>query len=77
MMILQGHAVMRGSQKALVVVDLPFGTYEESREQAFRSAARVMKETGCGAIKLEGGKRRPRRSASSPSAAFLSWDMWG
>jgi 3-methyl-2-oxobutanoate hydroxymethyltransferase len=57
MMILQGHAVMRGSQKALVVVDMPFGSYEESKEQAFRSAARVLKETGCGAIKLEGGER--------------------
>ena len=40
-----------------MVVDLPFGSYEESREQAFRSAARVMKETGCGAVKLEGGER--------------------
>jgi 3-methyl-2-oxobutanoate hydroxymethyltransferase len=48
---------MRGSQKALVVVDMPFGSYEESKEQAFRSAARVLKETGCGAIKLEGGER--------------------
>lgn len=57
MMILQGLAVMRGSQKALVVVDMPFGSYEESKEQAFRSAARVMKETGCGAIKMEGGER--------------------
>jgi 3-methyl-2-oxobutanoate hydroxymethyltransferase len=57
MMILQGHAVMRGSQRALVVVDLPFGSYEESREVAFRSAARVLKETGCGAVKLEGGAR--------------------
>ncbi|RDV01860.1 3-methyl-2-oxobutanoate hydroxymethyltransferase [Undibacter mobilis] len=57
MMILQGHAVMRGSQRALVVVDMPFGTYEASKEQAFMSAARVMKETGCGAIKMEGGAR--------------------
>src|SRR5258707_97121 len=57
MMILQGHAVMRGSQRALVVVDLPFGSYEVSREQAFMTAARVLKETGCGAIKLEGGQR--------------------
>jgi 3-methyl-2-oxobutanoate hydroxymethyltransferase len=57
MMILQGHAVMRGSKRALVVVDMPFGSYEASREQAFMSAARVMKETGCGAIKLEGGRR--------------------
>jgi 3-methyl-2-oxobutanoate hydroxymethyltransferase len=57
MMILQGHAVMRGSRRALVVVDMPFGSYEASKEQAFMSAARVLKETGCGAIKLEGGKR--------------------
>jgi 3-methyl-2-oxobutanoate hydroxymethyltransferase len=57
MMILQGHAVMRGSKKALVVVDMPFGSYEASKEQAFTNAARVLKETGCGAIKVEGGKR--------------------
>src|SRR5207244_4478806 len=57
MMILQGRAVMRGSQHALVVVDMPFGSYEASKEQAFGSAARVMKETGCGAIKVEGGRR--------------------
>ena len=57
MMVLQGHAVMRGSRRALVVVDLPFGSYEVSREQAFTTAARVLKETGCGAIKLEGGQR--------------------
>jgi 3-methyl-2-oxobutanoate hydroxymethyltransferase len=57
MMILQGLAVMRGSRRALVVVDMPFGSYEASKEQAFMSAARVLKETGCGAIKLEGGKR--------------------
>jgi 3-methyl-2-oxobutanoate hydroxymethyltransferase len=57
MMILQGHAVMRGSKHALVVVDMPFGSYEASKEQAFINAARVLKETGCGAIKVEGGKR--------------------
>src|SRR2546429_8228755 len=57
MMILQGRAVMRGSQHALVVVDMPFGSYEASKEQAFHSAARVLKETGCGAIKVEGGRR--------------------
>jgi 3-methyl-2-oxobutanoate hydroxymethyltransferase len=56
MMILQGRAVMRGSRRALVVVDMPFGSYEASKEQAFASAARVLKETGCGAIKLEGGR---------------------
>ncbi|MSO67869.1 MAG: 3-methyl-2-oxobutanoate hydroxymethyltransferase [Pseudolabrys sp.] len=57
MMILQGHAVMRGSKRALVVVDMPFGSYEASKEQAFMNAARVLKETGCGAIKVEGGTR--------------------
>jgi 3-methyl-2-oxobutanoate hydroxymethyltransferase len=57
MMILQGHAVMRGSKEALVVVDMPFGSYEASKEQAFHSAARILKETHCGAVKLEGGVR--------------------
>ena len=57
MMILQGQAVMRGSKSALVVVDMPFGSYEQSKEQAFASCARVLKETGCGAVKLEGGRR--------------------
>src|SRR5687767_11839365 len=57
MMILQGRAVMRGSRRALVVVDMPFGSYEASKEQAFASAVRVMKETQCGAIKIEGGCR--------------------
>src|SRR5205814_8678733 len=57
MMILQGRAVMRGSRHALVVVDMPFGSYEASKEQAFRAAVRIMKETQCGAVKLEGGTR--------------------
>ncbi|MPZ39217.1 MAG: 3-methyl-2-oxobutanoate hydroxymethyltransferase [Rhizobiales bacterium] len=57
MMILQAHAVMRGSRRALVVIDMPFGSYEQSKEQAFASCARAMKETGCGAVKLEGGRR--------------------
>jgi len=48
---------VRGSARALVVVDMPFGSYEESPAVAFRNAARVMKETGCGAVKLEGGAR--------------------
>ncbi len=55
MMIAHGQAVMRGSEKACVVVDLPFGSYQESKEQAFSSAARILKETGCSAVKLEGG----------------------
>jgi 3-methyl-2-oxobutanoate hydroxymethyltransferase len=57
MMILQGRAVMRGSKHALVVVDMPFGSYEASKEQAFHAAASILKETHCGAVKLEGGKR--------------------
>ncbi|HEY4078019.1 MAG TPA: 3-methyl-2-oxobutanoate hydroxymethyltransferase [Rhizomicrobium sp.] len=57
MMITHGKAVMRGSNKALVVVDMPFGSYEESPEIAFRNAARVIQETGCTAVKLEGGTR--------------------
>lgn len=57
MMIMHGAAVVRGSNRALVVVDMPFGTYEESPEVAFRNAAKVMQETGCGAVKLEGGAR--------------------
>ncbi len=57
LMILHGRAVIRGAKRALVVVDMPFGSYEESHAQAFRNAARVVKETECGAIKVEGGKR--------------------
>ncbi|MBI4724531.1 MAG: 3-methyl-2-oxobutanoate hydroxymethyltransferase [Rhodomicrobium sp.] len=57
LMIMHGAAAVRGSKRALVVVDMPFGSYEESPPVAFRNAARVMKETGCGAIKLEGGLR--------------------
>lgn len=56
MMIAHGQAVMRGSKDACVVVDLPFASYQESKEQAFRSAARIMKETGAQAVKLEGGE---------------------
>lgn len=55
MMILHGKAVMRGSRTAMVVVDLPFGSYEASPEQAFAAASRVMMETGCQAIKIESG----------------------
>lgn len=55
MMILHGQAVARGLSTAMMVIDLPFGSYEESREQAFRNAARLMAETGAGAVKLEGG----------------------
>ena len=66
MMCAHGAAVVRGSWHALVAVDMPFGSYEGSPEQAFASAARVMKETGCAAVKLEGG------AAMAETIAFLS-----
>jgi 3-methyl-2-oxobutanoate hydroxymethyltransferase len=55
MMILHGQAVMRGAQSALVVVDMPFGSYETNSDQAFLNAARIMQETGCQAVKIESG----------------------
>ncbi|MPS69519.1 MAG: 3-methyl-2-oxobutanoate hydroxymethyltransferase [Novosphingobium sp.] len=66
MMIAHGAAVVRGSYHALVVVDMPFGSYEESPQQAFASAARIMAETGCAAVKLEGGV------AMAETIAFLT-----
>jgi 3-methyl-2-oxobutanoate hydroxymethyltransferase len=57
MMIMHGAAVRRGLKQALMVVDMPFGSYEESPAQAFRNCARVMAETGCAAVKIEGGIR--------------------
>jgi 3-methyl-2-oxobutanoate hydroxymethyltransferase len=66
MMCAHGAAVVRGSWHALVGVDMPFGSYEASPEQAFASAARIMKETGCAAVKLEGGE------AIAPTIRFLS-----
>lgn len=56
MMINHGRAVVRGSGQAMVVVDMPFGSYQESPAQAFRNAARVLAETGAQAVKLEGGR---------------------
>ncbi len=55
MVIAHGAAVVRASERACVVVDLPFGSYQESKEAAFRASARVMAETGAQAVKLEGG----------------------
>ncbi len=66
MMAAHGAAVVRGSYHALVVIDMPFGSYEESPEQAFRSAAHLLKETGAAAVKLEGGE------AMAPTIEFLS-----
>ena len=56
MMILHGQAVARGLRSAMLVIDMPFGSYEESPEQAFRNAAKLMRETGAVAVKLEGGQ---------------------
>jgi 3-methyl-2-oxobutanoate hydroxymethyltransferase len=55
MMVLHGKAVRRGLGRALMVVDMPFGSYEQGPAQAFENAARLMAETGCSAVKLEGG----------------------
>jgi 3-methyl-2-oxobutanoate hydroxymethyltransferase len=66
MMCAHGAAVVRGSWHALVAVDMPFGSYEASPSQAFESAARIMKETGCAAVKLEGGE------AMAPTVDFLT-----
>ncbi len=65
-MCAHGAAVVRGSWHALVAVDMPFGSYEGSPEQAFASASRMMKETGCAAVKLEGGE------AMAPTIRFLT-----
>ena len=66
MMAAHGAAVVRGSYHAAVLVDMPFGTYEESPQQAFASASRLLKETGCAGVKLEGGE------AMAETVAFLS-----
>lgn len=66
MMAAHGAAVVRGSYHALVAIDMPFGSYEASPEQAFDSAARLLKETGAAAVKLEGG------ATMAPTVAFLS-----
>lgn len=56
MMIAHGQAVMRGAKRSCVIVDMPFGSYQESPEMAFRNAAHIMKEVGCAGIKIEGGE---------------------
>ena len=66
MMCAHGAAVVRGSYHSVVIVDMPFGSYEGSPQQAFASASRVMAETGCAAVKLEGG------TAMAETIAFLS-----
>jgi 3-methyl-2-oxobutanoate hydroxymethyltransferase len=66
MMCAHGAAVVRGSYHAVVLIDMPFGSYEASPEQAFHNAARILKETGAAGVKLEGGE------AMAPTVAFLS-----
>jgi 3-methyl-2-oxobutanoate hydroxymethyltransferase len=66
MMCAHGAAVVRGSYHSVVVIDMPFGCYEASPEQAFASAARILAETGAAAVKLEGGE------AIAPTIAFLT-----
>lgn len=66
MMIAHGAAVVRGSYHSVVLVDMPFGSYEQSPQQAFASASRVMAETGCAGVKLEGGE------AMAETIAFLT-----
>lgn len=66
MMVAHGAAVVRGSYHSVVIIDLPFGTYEASPEQAFSTAARVLKETGAAGVKLEGGE------ALAPTVKFLT-----
>ncbi|HWU04050.1 MAG TPA: 3-methyl-2-oxobutanoate hydroxymethyltransferase [Novosphingobium sp.] len=66
MMVNHGAAVVRGSWHSVVIVDMPFGTYEASPQQAFESAARLLKETGCAGVKLEGGE------AMAETVAFLT-----
>jgi 3-methyl-2-oxobutanoate hydroxymethyltransferase len=66
MMCAHGAAVVRGSYHSVVVVDMPFGSYEASPQQAFASASRIMAETGCAAVKLEGGE------AMAETVAFLT-----
>ncbi|MDH3335820.1 MAG: 3-methyl-2-oxobutanoate hydroxymethyltransferase, partial [Rhodospirillaceae bacterium] len=66
MMIAHGQAVMRGARRSCVVVDMPFGTYQESPEMAFRNAARIMKEVGCAGVKFEGG------AEMAPTVKFLT-----
>src|ERR1700748_507687 len=63
MMILHGQAVMRASRRALVVGDLPFGSYEGPKEAAYENAVRVRKETGCQAVKVESGPTVPETIA--------------
>ncbi len=70
MMILHGQAVMRGSGRACVVVDMPAGSYEESAAQALASARRLMAETGCQAVKLEGGTDMAGRIAAIVGAGI-------
>ena len=74
MMIAHGAAVVRGSWHALVAVDMPFGSYEGSPEQAFDSCSVVMKETGCAAVKLEGGAAMANTVRMSDAIVLIAAD---
>jgi 3-methyl-2-oxobutanoate hydroxymethyltransferase len=75
MMLLHGKAVMRGSRRALVVVDLPFGSYEHGPDHAFRTASKVMKKTGCQAVKVEAAEGVAESISSSFPEEFRLWGM--
>jgi 3-methyl-2-oxobutanoate hydroxymethyltransferase len=66
MMAAHGAAVVRGSYHSVVIIDMPFGSYEASPQQAFDSAARLLKDTGCAGVKLEGG------AVMAETVAFLT-----
>src|SRR3984957_6509534 len=75
MMIAHGAAVVRATHHATIVVDLPFGSYQASPKDAFRAAARVMAETGCNAVKLEGGDEMAETVAFLTKRGIPSWAM--
>jgi 3-methyl-2-oxobutanoate hydroxymethyltransferase len=76
-MIHHGRAVVRGAKRAHVVIDMPFGSYQRGWRQAMQNATRIMKETGAGSVKLEGGMRRdPRDGPHWPHAAIREPARW-
>ncbi len=75
-MIYHARSVTRAVKRALVVVDMPFGTYQGNSKEALASAVRIMKESEADAIKLEGAKRSLSRYSASFAPEFRSWDTW-
>jgi 3-methyl-2-oxobutanoate hydroxymethyltransferase len=69
-MIYHASSVIRGVNRSLVVVDLPFGTYQSDSKEALRSAIRIMKESGAHSVKLEGGKE-------IKELLMLEFQLWG